>query len=131
MDARLKTSFSLYSLGVPPEFIGAGRAVLECIKEGLVKDLEYFYPNIKDDLITAGALLNKENLRFLAKTSKAWKSLLNDVKLVEDYTDSGLGPNSTETFLHRNHTSNVFHLWSTNRDFARDLIAAARMSRCM
>jgi phosphoenolpyruvate carboxylase len=116
---------------VPPELVGTGRAIVECIKQGMVKDLERFYPNIKQDLADAGALLNKENLRFLAKTGKAWNSVLNDVKLVEDYTDSSLGPSSTDTFLHRNHTSNVFHLWSTNRDFSRDLFAAAKMRRCL
>jgi phosphoenolpyruvate carboxylase len=127
----LRLSFSLYSLGVPPEMLGTGKAILECIKEGLVKDLEYFYPNIKEDLKLAGALLNKENLNFLAKTHKAWKQVLTDVKLIEDYTGSSLGPDGTDSFLHRNHTSNIFHLWSTNRDFSRDLFAAARLRRCL
>jgi phosphoenolpyruvate carboxylase len=131
VDPRLHLTFALYSLGIPPEFIGTGKAILECIKQGLINDLERFYPNIKQDLKQASALLNSENLRFLAKTDKAWKSVLNDVKLVEDYTDASLGPDSTEAFLHRNHTSNVFHLWSTNRDFSRDLLAAARLRHCL
>ncbi len=131
VDPRLRRSFSLYSLGVPPEMIGTGRALLECIKQGRIKDLEHCYPDIKDDLVAAGALLNKENLNFLAKTHKGWNALLNDVKLIEDYTDTSLGPNSTDSFLHRNHTSNVFHLWSTKRDFVKDLLAAARSRRCM
>ncbi|MBU2560793.1 MAG: phosphoenolpyruvate carboxylase [Nanoarchaeota archaeon] len=131
IDRRIHRSFSLYSLGVPPEIIGAGRAIVECIKEGLVKDLERMYPNIKQDLVTACRLLNKENLRFLAKTGKVWDAILKDVKLVEDYTDSSLGPASTDDFLHRNYTSNVFHLWSTKKDFSKDLLAAARLRRCL
>ncbi|HII72559.1 TPA: phosphoenolpyruvate carboxylase [Candidatus Woesearchaeota archaeon] len=127
----LKRSFSLYSLGIPPEILGTGNAIVDCIKQGLVKDLERFYPNIKQDLIAAGSLLNKENLNFLAKTHKAWASVQAEVKLVEDYTDASLGPNSTDAFLHRNHTSNVFHLWSTKKDFSKDLFAAARLRRCM
>ncbi|MBW2971668.1 phosphoenolpyruvate carboxylase [Candidatus Woesearchaeota archaeon] len=131
VDSRLGLSFPLYSLGIPPELLGAGTAVVECIKEGLVKDLERFYPGVKDDLVSAGRLLNKENLRFLAKTGKAWELALKDVKLVEDYTDTVLGPSETDDFLHRNHTSNVFHLWSTGKSCGKDLLAAARLRRCM
>lgn len=131
VNPRLGWSFSLYSLGVPPEFVGTGRALLECIKSGRISDLERFYPGVKEDLVRAGALLNRENLRFLAKTHKGWKGLAKDVALVEDYVDASLGPGDADSFLHRNHTSNVFHLWSAKRDFARDLMAAARARRCM
>jgi len=55
-------SFALYSLGIPPEVIGTGRSILECIKEGIINDLEHSYPNIKDDIIASCRLLNKENL---------------------------------------------------------------------
>jgi phosphoenolpyruvate carboxylase len=128
---QLRLSFSLYSLGIPPELAGTGKALLECIKEGRIADLERFYPNIKEDLKAAGSLLNKENLNFLAKTHNAWKSIQKDINLIEDYTDSILGPTSTESFLHRNHTSNVFHLWSTKKDFSRDLFTAARLRHCL
>lgn len=131
VDSRIKFSFALYSLGVPPEFLGTGNAILECIKKGLIGDLEHFYPAIKTDLKIAGVLLNKENLRFLAKIGKGWKSVLEDVKLVEDYIDSSLGPDSARSFMHRNHASNVFHLWTTHQNFAKDLLAAARLRRCL
>ncbi|MBW2964347.1 phosphoenolpyruvate carboxylase, partial [Candidatus Woesearchaeota archaeon] len=115
VNSKLQTSFSLYSLGVPPEMIGTGTALLECIKEGIIKDLEHAYPSIKSDLITAGSLLNRENLSFLAKTHKVWAMIEKDVQLIEDYTGASLGPTSTDSFLHRNHTSNVFHLRSTKQ----------------
>jgi phosphoenolpyruvate carboxylase len=127
----LELSFSLYSLGVPPEFIGTGRAILECVKEGLVKDLEMFYPTIKQELAVAGALLNKENLGFLAKTNAAWKEVLNDVNLVQDYCDSQLGPDSAEAFMHRNHTSNVFHTFRAGKDCGKELMAAAALRHCL
>jgi phosphoenolpyruvate carboxylase len=114
---------------VPPEFIGAGNALLEVITQGLAKDLERFYPNIKTDLVEAGALLNKENLRFLSKTDKFWHDILKEIALIEDYTDSTLGPTSPESFMHRNHTSNVFHRMNSNRRFSDDLLAAARLRR--
>jgi phosphoenolpyruvate carboxylase len=131
VDKQLHTTFALYSLGIPPELIGTGKAILECIKEGNIKDLETIYPNIKHDLITAGAFLNKENLSFLSKTHRAWQEISKDIQLIEDYTDTSLGPSSTATFLHRNHTSNVFHLRSTKQDFSKDLQAAARLRHCV
>jgi phosphoenolpyruvate carboxylase len=131
VDKKLRLTFALYSLGVPPEIIGTGKAILECIKEGLIKDLESIYQGIKQDLVTAGGLLNRENLSFLSKTHKAWEGISRDVQLIEDYTDTALGPKSTEAFLHRNHTSNVFHLRSTKQDFSKDLQAAARLRHCI
>ncbi|MBW2968141.1 phosphoenolpyruvate carboxylase, partial [Candidatus Woesearchaeota archaeon] len=131
MHSSLRRSFALYSLGIPPEMIGTGRAIVDCIQQGLVKDLEHFYPNIKTDLVKAGALLNRENLGFLCKLQAEWQNIQKDVKLVEDYTDSVLGPDSTDAFLHRNHTSNVFHLWSAGKDFSKDIMAAAKARRCM
>jgi phosphoenolpyruvate carboxylase len=124
-DPRIKNSFALYSLGIPPEFLGTGRAIIECIKEGNIKLLETVYPQIKQELICAGSLLNKENIILLSKTGRAWEEILTDVKLIEDYTDTSLGPDSTDSFIHRNHTSNVFHLYMTKRDFLKDLVCAA------
>jgi phosphoenolpyruvate carboxylase len=131
VDPRLARTFSLYSLGIPPELAGTGKALAECIRQKMVKDLERFYPLIKQDLSAAGRLLNRENLKFLAKTNPAWAAFVKDVQLVEDYTDSTLGPGSTDDFLHRNHTSNVFHCQSSNRGFTADLIAAAKLRRCV
>jgi phosphoenolpyruvate carboxylase len=131
VDQKLEMSFSLYSLGVPPELIGTGSAVLECIREGLVRDLERFYPNIKTDLVRAGALLNRENLNFLSGMGAGWKAVMEDVRLVDEYTDATLGPGSTDDFLHRNHTSNVFHLRSSRKPFASDLVAASKLRHCL
>jgi phosphoenolpyruvate carboxylase len=131
VEPKLHLSFSLYSLGIPPELVGTGNAILECIREGIIKDLERFYPNLKQDLIASGALLNRENLKFLSETGPGWKSVAEDVRLVDEYTDSVLGPVSTEDFLHRNHTSNVFHLSASKRNFANDLVAAAKLRHCL
>ncbi|HII71523.1 TPA: phosphoenolpyruvate carboxylase [Candidatus Woesearchaeota archaeon] len=128
---QIRKTFALYSLGVPPEFIGTGHALLEMIKEKMVKDLENIYPTIKQDLITAGRLLNKENLNMLSKTGPFWNSLLKDVSLVEDYVGGSLGPKESEDFVHRNHTSNVFHKMSAGKDFNDDLKAAATARHCL
>ncbi|NQU79257.1 phosphoenolpyruvate carboxylase [Candidatus Woesearchaeota archaeon] len=131
IPGNMKLSFPLYSLGIPPEMLGTGSAILECIREGHVKDLEMLYPEIKQDLISSGALLNRENLSLLAKTHKGWKNILNDVKLAEDYADTLFGPLSTSDFVHRNHTSNVFHLRASGKDFSADILAAAKARHCL
>ena len=85
-----------------------------------------FYPKIKEDLKQAGRLLNKENLSMLAKTAPFWHAVQKDVSLAEDYIGENLGPESTDNFIHRNHTSNVFHNMSAGRKIIIDLKAAAK-----
>jgi phosphoenolpyruvate carboxylase len=128
---ELHSSFALYSAGIPPEFIGAGKAIVECIRSGVIRQLEQFYPTIKSDLVSAGAFLNKENLKFLAKTDRGWKSLASEISLVEDYVGESLCPNSTDAFMHRNHTSNIFHMWKSGKDCSQDLLAAAKLRHCL
>ncbi|MFC1722583.1 phosphoenolpyruvate carboxylase [Nanoarchaeota archaeon] len=124
LPPQLKDSFTLYSLGIPPELIGVGTSLLELINTKMMKDLEDIY-NIKADIRKASQLLNKENLNLLSKTAKFWKDLKKDIALVEDYVGD-LGPQTTDDFLHRNHTSNVFHNMMAGRDITKDLEAAAK-----
>ncbi len=122
----IERSFALYSLGIPPEFIGIGSALLEIIKSGRVKDLEELYPEIKSDLVFASRLLNRENLNILAKTHRFWARLKKDVSLAEDFAGP-FGPSETDDFLHRNLSSNILHKMLAKRDFSDDLSAAAKV----
>ncbi|MBI4739201.1 phosphoenolpyruvate carboxylase [Candidatus Woesearchaeota archaeon] len=118
-----------YSLGIPPEVIGTGRGILEAIRTEKIKTLERVYPTIKEELLCAGHYLNKENLAFLCDLSDAWSDVKKDVSLIEDYLGKTLGPTTTSQVLHRNHTSNVFHLWRAKEDVREDLMKAARLRR--
>jgi phosphoenolpyruvate carboxylase len=90
----------LYSLGIPPELIGTGRAVKYAIKSGKIETLERFYVNLRQDLLQAGKYLNKDNLSRLSKKSPAWKEIEENVKLLEDFLETDLEPISEDEKMH-------------------------------
>jgi len=74
---------ALYSLGVPPEFIGTGRGLQESAKEMHI--ITKHYRNLREDLIRAGRFLNKTVLHKLAKESSVWNDIITDVTLLENF----------------------------------------------
>jgi phosphoenolpyruvate carboxylase len=82
----------LYSLGIPPELIGTGRGLAAARKAGNLHLIEKHYYNLKHDLYFAGKFLYKSGLVSLAKKSKAWKNILNDVEEIESYLGEPLAP---------------------------------------
>lgn len=73
---------SFYSVGVPPEFIGLGRALGEISKEDLAV-LKSEYKNLKNDIEAAGRFLNKDCLATLAERNVDWKDIQEDIELTE------------------------------------------------
>lgn len=100
---------SLYSLGVPPELIGTGRTLRSMSKEE-GELLHMAYHNLEHDIKRAGRYLNKENLAHYAKRDRAWKNIAADIAFLEDYFGTTLEPKTTNEFLHRNATSNIYYL---------------------
>lgn len=88
---------SLYSLGIPPEFIGTGRGIKNA---KLWASISSCYLHLKDDLTSAGYFLNKENLARLAKTHSFWYDIMNDIIYVEKEFNMEFGP---KTAAHREH----------------------------
>lgn len=72
-----------YSVGVPPEFIGFGRALKDLSGEGLAL-LREAYPNMTADFKAAGGYLCRENLHILAKRHTAWQEVMTDITLAEE-----------------------------------------------
>lgn len=91
---------ALYSLGIPPEFIGTGRSIQHAKKVGKLPLVEKYYVGLKADLRRAGRFLYKEGLQKFAMKSSAWKSVLEDVEEVEDYLGAKLGPRTKEEKEH-------------------------------
>jgi phosphoenolpyruvate carboxylase len=122
---------ALYSIGVPPELIGAGRGLRAAKKRGLLDDLESIYVNFRADLIEAGQYLNKENLNFLAKQDTAWATIQDDVKLLEAHFGEELGPRRSEHYLHRNLVSSAYLLWREGKEFREYILEAAKIRRSL
>jgi phosphoenolpyruvate carboxylase len=82
---------AFYSIGVPPEFIGLGRA-LKQLDDVQLKVLNATYKHMKSDLLSAGHFINRANLETLANGNKAWKLIGEDINLTEQILDIKFGP---------------------------------------
>jgi len=74
---------SLYSLGIPPEIIGVGRALRVVQKEGLGEVLEKYYLNLTYDLKEACGFVNRENIKRLKRKYPNLESMEQDLELME------------------------------------------------
>jgi len=119
----------LYSLGVPPEFIGTGRGLQALSKKGI--KLEKYYLNFKKDIFLAGRYLNKENLSQLAKKHQAWRQIQTDVEILENYFKTEFGPKTNEDFIHRNITSNIYYLWQAKKPIGKEIIESGKIRKSL
>ncbi|MBI2981719.1 MAG: phosphoenolpyruvate carboxylase, partial [Deltaproteobacteria bacterium] len=120
------------SLGVPPTLIGTGRALREVLKSHKEKLLERFLPTFHDDLEQVGNYLNWENLKFLAREDPVWNQIREDIVVIEGYLGRRIGPQEPEHFIHRNLTSNIYHLWKQGKpEVADEILHAARVRRSL
>ncbi len=85
---------SLYSIGLPPEFIGTGRglrAACELYGESFLKDMRRWFPGLEEALTFAGRYLNLDVAKdFLPK--EAMQELRQDIDGVEELLHLQLGP---------------------------------------
>lgn len=122
---------AFYSIGVPPEFIGTGRALRKAKEAGYFPLIEQLYLNLRRDLVHAGKYLNKENLAFLAKSYPAFRAVIEDVQEIENILGIELGPFKDAHFLHRNLSSNIFHKIRMKADPSVDVVEAAKIRKSL
>jgi phosphoenolpyruvate carboxylase len=118
-----------YSIGVPPEFIGTGRALRIAQQKGHLPFIKRLYVNLARDLTHAGKYLNKENLAMLAKQYPEFANIMTDVQEIENILSIELGPSKPHHFLHRNLVSNIYYKLQTDADISSDLIEAAKVRK--
>ncbi len=131
LPRAIKFTGALYSIGIPPEFIGSGRGIRDAIKEGKIKTIEKHYNNLRKDFIHAGKYLNKENLTALAKSYPVFKEIMIDVQEIENYLGVELGPLKTKHYLHRNLVSSIYLLSKEKKDFSDELEKAAAIRKSL
>ncbi|OUJ19240.1 Phosphoenolpyruvate carboxylase [Methanonatronarchaeum thermophilum] len=86
---------SLYTIGLPPEFIGTGRGLEEVGRrfgdDAIDKILNKYYPSIENDLKFAGRFVNLNFAQdFLPDRSV--RMVDQDIKTLMDYIDFEIGP---------------------------------------
>ncbi|MFH0821077.1 MAG: phosphoenolpyruvate carboxylase [Candidatus Peregrinibacteria bacterium] len=122
---------AMYSLGVPPEFIGSGRGIRDAKRAGKLKTIEKHYKNLRADFVHAGKYLNKENLAMLAKQFPAFKDVEMDVQEMENYLGVKMGPLKTKHFIHRNLVSSIYLHSKEKEDFSDELEKAAWLRKSL
>lgn len=131
LPRAIKFCGALYSLGIPPEFIGTGRALRDIRAAGLDGVLRQTYRHLASDLRHAGHYLNKENLELLCQSDRAWEAVREDIRLAEEWLGEKVGPHAVHHMLHRNFTSNIFYRLSLGQDIAEDLLKAAELRKSL
>ncbi|MDR2707958.1 MAG: phosphoenolpyruvate carboxylase [Nitrososphaerota archaeon] len=137
---------ALYSIGVPPEFIGA--KALEDLTEPEYNVLSKTYINLKHDYCTVGGYVSWENVNMLmemhSRVAKragmnvdtlrlALTRILADLKTVEEKLDTKLGPRTFEHRKHENFTNNflINYLEGEETEACKALVEAAKIRRCL
>ncbi len=122
---------ALYSLGIPPEFIGTGRGLRRVESEGHRELVEKYYVNLRSDLLRAGRFVNKANIAYLAKQDSAWKAIKEDIEGVEEYLGEKLAPVTDEEKLHGNLTGMIVKKLDSGDSIAKLIQEAAILRKSL
>jgi phosphoenolpyruvate carboxylase len=137
---------SLYSIGIPPEFIG--NKVLEDLNEEELDLIQKHYVNMKHDLSIVGGYVSWQNINMIMEMSKktaerasmneeklksALTKILDDLKAVEEKLDIKLGPRSPTQRRHENFTNNflISYIEREDSEAKKALIEGAKLRRCL
>ncbi len=119
---------SLYSLGLPPEVIGTGRALREAFDSGLSEPLSRLYLHLKQDLQGTCAFVNRENIARLKDRFPALSGVEEDLKWLEGVLGIPTEPVLNRHLIHRNVTSNILLLLEEGERVV-DMVEEAAMLR--
>jgi len=137
---------ALYSLGIPPEFLGG--KFFEEMKEDEWKLVQKFYVNLKHDLNVAGGYLSWRNIETLKNNCKSvaekagmsTEKLMNvlgeisaDIEAIEKTFSIKLGPRSSLEKKHENFANNflISYIDDDKVGASTSLIEAAKIRRCL
>ncbi len=119
---------ALYSMGLPPEFIGTGRGLAELDSKQLLL-LEKAFPTLQNWLLKSGRMINIENIKTLSEISPCLKEVLTDIEIVQKTFNLDLRPNNINEMLHRNLTSNILLKKEAGLPFDTDIVEAAKLRK--
>lgn len=119
---------ALYSIGVPPELMGTGSGIEKTIELKQMDVVEKYYKYFKEDLLHAGAYLNKENLDKLIKKYPKIKSFKHKIEIIEKYLGEELRPRTLEEKEHQILTSKIWEDLEKGKKVT-DLITRAAILR--
>jgi phosphoenolpyruvate carboxylase len=139
-------SAALYSLGIPPEFLGA--KVLEELNEKEWQITQKHYVNIKQDFGAVSGYVSWENINMLMETSEktaarvgmnhekleiALTKVQDDLRVVEEKLETKLGPKTPSQKRHENFANNflIAYLEREDDEAKKSLVEAAKLRKCL
>ncbi|MBT6068877.1 phosphoenolpyruvate carboxylase [Candidatus Peregrinibacteria bacterium] len=128
LPRAIKFTGALYSIGLPPEFIGTGRGLNALKRQGRFHLIEKLYKNLRADLIHAGKYFNPENLELLMQEYPALADYKEDIRLIEEILEIPIGPEKPHHFIHRNLSSSAYWQLQQNSP-ATDVIVKSGLMR--
>lgn len=137
---------ALYSLGIPPEFIGF--EALSHLSENEWDLLKKYYVNMKQDLNTVAGYLSWQNMNILMDRCKrvsqragmeeerlrsALKELSRDLETVQENIGINLGPRNLTQRKHENTLGNflISYIEHDDGEAKENLEEAARIRKCL
>lgn len=137
---------SLYSIGIPPEFLGA-KALADLTDEEM-RIVYKHYLNLKHDFAAVSGFVSMENVNMLmsmhsrvAKRANmnvddlrlALTRILADLTTVEEELDIKLGPRTSTQRKHENFTNNflISYLEKEDKEASKALVEAAKLRKCL
>jgi phosphoenolpyruvate carboxylase len=146
MPRAIPFAATFYSMGIPPEFIGA--EALKELNEKEWKTLQHSYLNMKYDLIMAGNYVSWESINMLMSTySKVAKKagmskeklkvslgrLMSDLSSIEEVFSVKMGPRNNDHKRHENFINNflISYIEGDDEEARSAFIEAARLRKCL
>ena len=137
---------ALYSLGIPPEFLGA--KFLENLNEQEWRMIKKHYTNLEHDLGVVGAYVSWENINMLMENSQktadivgmslekletALTKVQDDLRVVEEKLEIKLGPKTPSQKRHENFANNflIAYMERETDEAKKSLVEAAKLRRCL
>ena len=90
---------SFYSIGIPPEFIGFGRALANLNADHLSVFVRN-YPSMKKDFRELAGYINLDALEILKTQSPAWSEVEQDIMTLKAIFNLEIGPHNREQQQH-------------------------------
>lgn len=131
LPRAIKFTAALYSIGLPPEFIGLGRALKKAKEEGLIDLIYKLFRTLQHEIRHAGKYLNHENIDHLCKINPEFKNIRKDINLAGEILNMELGPIYEKHFVHRNLSSTIYYKWMMKNPFLKELEEAGEMRRSL
>jgi phosphoenolpyruvate carboxylase len=146
MPRAIPFAAAFYSMGIPPEFIGA--SALKGLNDDEWAAVKAVYVNMKKDFRSVGSLVSWQTINMVMemhpkvakvagmsphKLKESLGSLMSDLSAVEEVFSLKLGPTSNQSKRHENFINNFFisYMQKEDEDARQSYNQAARLRRSL